>query len=297
MFSFFNSRHYIFSQAGLGNQLYMLAYANYLKEKGYTNVRMISLPQKNNKGDTKDRTKRSLLTELPKELGIKLLYFPHKYIYSFLLHLHKLPLYNILWNKVVKLHIEPAKEWAVFHPITEKALFNIYIGYYQAHQYISERFKQQVRKAILNIVPDNTTYVINKNDVAVHIRRGDFFTKGNENIYSRIEVSYYLKALAKLSDKQKIEKVYIFSDDFEAIEEDIDKINKLYDIEIVKGQSVLEDFAMLQKFSSFAIGNSTFAWWGAMLSDSTNVIVPQKPWKIEMKDMNPYPRDWTLIDN
>ena len=238
-----------------------------------------------------------MLTELPKMLGIKFQYLPHRYVYSFLLRLPKLPLYKTLWSKIVKLDLEPAKEWAVFHSIVAEALFNIHIGYYQACQYVSENFKQQVRDAIINIVPDNTTYTINKNDVAVHIRRGDFFTNGNENIYSRIEVSYYLKALALISDKIKIRKVYIFSDDFKALKKDIDKISELYNIELVKGQSVLEDFAMLQKFSNFAIGNSTFAWWGAMLAETTNIIVPKTPWKIEMKDMNPYPENWILIEN
>ena len=102
---FLSKNHYIFLQAGLGNQLYMLAHANYLKENGYTNIKMISLPQKNNQGDTKDRTKRSLLTELPKMLGIKLQYFPHRYVYSFLLRLPKLPLYKTLWSKIVKLDL------------------------------------------------------------------------------------------------------------------------------------------------------------------------------------------------
>mgnify|MGYP002756087543 CR=1 FL=1 len=60
---------------------------------------------------------------------------------------------------------------------------------------------------------------------------------------------------------------------------------------------MLEDFALLQQFSNFAIGNSTFAWWAALLANTKNVIVPQKPWKIEMKDMTPYPENWIKIDN
>ena len=110
-------------------------------------------------------------------------------------------------------------------------------------------------------------------------------------------MSYYLKALALLSNKIKIEKVYIFSDDFKAIQEDIQKINKLYEVILIEGQSVLEDFAMLQQFSNFVIGNSTFAWWTAILAKPDNVVVPKKPWKIEMKGMSPYPKEWIQLEN
>ena len=48
-------RQYVFLQGGLGNQLYMLAYADYLKQQGYTNVKMLTLPLKENSGDTKDK--------------------------------------------------------------------------------------------------------------------------------------------------------------------------------------------------------------------------------------------------
>ena len=54
---------------------------------------------------------------------------------------------------------------------------------------------------------------------------------------------------------------------------------------------------MLQQFSNFVIGNSTFSWWAAILSDATNVVVPKKPWKVSMKEMSLYPNDWILIEN
>ena len=60
---------------------------------------------------------------------------------------------------------------------------------------------------------------------------------------------------------------------------------------------MLEDFVMLQQFSNFVIGNSTFSWWAAILSDATNVVVPKKPWKVSMKEMSLYPNDWILIEN
>jgi len=79
------------------------------------------------------------------------------------------------------------------------------------------------------------------------------------------------------------------------IKEDIKTIAENYEVVLVEGQSVLADFALLQKFTNFVIGNSTFAWWGAMLANASNVIVPKKPWKIEMENMSPYPDNWTTI--
>jgi len=32
-----------------------------------------------------------------------------------------------------------------------------------------------------------------------------------------------------------------------------------------------------------------------MLANASNVIVPKKPWKIEMENMSPYPDNWTTI--
>ena len=288
-------RQYVFLQGGLGNQLYMLAYADYLKQQGYTNVKMLTLPLKENSGDTKDKKKRFLLTDIPKKLGIDVISFFHRYIYSLIIRLPKIPMYKNLWSKFIKLHIEPQNEWAVFHPKIQKLGFiNIHIGYYQAHQYISNGFREQL-KAVFNTIQIEKTYPITKQDVAVHIRRGDFLTNGNNNIFNKIELPHYLEGLQTISENVNIGKIYIFSDDFDAIAEDITIIKKQYKIELVEGQSVLEDFVMLQQFSNFVIGNSTFSWWAAILSDATNVVVPKKPWKIEVENLSPYLDHWILI--
>ena len=60
---------------------------------GFPNIKMLAFSQKN-KGDTNDKIKRNLLTELPEELGFKLSYIPHKYILSVLKRLSYLPLYK-----------------------------------------------------------------------------------------------------------------------------------------------------------------------------------------------------------
>lgn len=293
-----NKKQYIFLQGGLGNQLYILAYADFLKKKGFKNVYLIT-PYKKTNGDTKDKKKRSLITELPNKINIKLFSFGHQYFYSFLFHLPKIPLYKSLWSKLIKLHIEPPKKWAVFQPeINNLGWINIHFGYYQSYKYISDTFKQQIREIITQLSPKKErTFAITQKDVAVHIRRGDFLIGENQNIFSKIDSSYYLKGLQFLSNKINISKVYIFSDDFKAINEDIKAIAQQYNVELVEGQSVLEDFVMLQQFTNFVIGNSTFSWWAAMLADTDNVLVPKKPWKIEMEDMSSYLPNWIKIEN
>ena len=54
---------------------------------------------------------------------------------------------------------------------------------------------------------------------------------------------------------------------------------------------------MLQQFSNFVIGNSTFSWWAAMLSNANNIVVPKTPWKVEMENMTPFPPNWIKIEN
>lgn len=293
-----NKKQFIFLQGGLGNQLYMIAYAHFLINQGYKNVALISLCTKKETGNTKDKRKRLLFIDIPNKLGIKI-YSIHRFIFSFLLRLPKLPLYKTIWSKFINVNIEPNNLWAVFQTSTAyKAFITIHIGYYQAHQYILNEFKQKINQIIEQLSPASSSLPLpSPSDVAIHIRRGDFLTNGNDQIFNKIELPYYLKGLNILSEKINIGKLYIFSDDFEAIKEDIQKINNLYEVILVEGQSVLDDFVLLQQFSNFVIGNSTFAWWAAMLSNAQNVVVPQKPWKITMEAMSPYPPHWTLLQN
>jgi len=286
--------NYVLFQGGLGNQLYQLAYTDFLKRNGYSNVKLIT-PSNKNKGDTKDKNKRPLITQLPEKMGIDCVDFGSKYFYSFLQRLPKFPLYKSFLRRLINVEKEPPYQWAIFHPITrEKYRLNIHIGYYQSNLYISDSFKQQVAKVIKSLSP-NIKFSITNNDVAIHIRRGDFLIGNNASVFNKIELPHYLQGLTILSERINIQKVYIFSDDFEAIKEDIKTIAENYEVVLVEGQSVLADFALLQKFTNFVIGNSTFAWWGAMLANASNVVVPKKPWKIEMENMSPYPDNWTTI--
>ncbi|WP_052461568.1 alpha-1,2-fucosyltransferase [Capnocytophaga canis] len=287
-------RHYICLQGGLGNQLYILGYAFYLQEQGCKNI-CLFYEQKQN-GDTVDTQKRNIIDDLPKELGFKSLYISSLWL-KVLRNLCKLPMIS----KLVDYYEEPTEEWAVFTPFSplRKKRVSVHIGYYQSFYYQTPLFIERLKRFFFkNVLLERFSPV--ENDAAIHIRRGDFLTGVNTMIYSEIGVKYYLEGLEKLNREQGIGKIYVFSDDFQAITNDIEEISKIYTVELMQGNSVLQDIRMLMCFKRYVLGNSTFAWWGAKLSEKQNpiVVVPATPWKINLKkEVTPYPKDWILLEN
>lgn len=283
---FKEKRNYINITGGLGNQLYMLAYANYLRENGYKNITLFTTIKE--KGDTKDPNKRNINLIFAEEIGLKVCYIP-----SLVFIIIKKLLGNSFLSSFIKFYIEPKKEWAVFHKLPENlGKYNFHIGYYQSYLYQSSSFIDKIKK---NVQIRNS--IIRENDVALHIRRGDFLKGNNISIFEYISTDYYLKALERISKKINIKKIYIFTDDMKSIQQDIEEISKKYTIEVVKGNSVLEDLQLLTCFKNYILGNSTFAWWGAKLSKYENpiVIVPKEPWKIKMENKTPYLENWLSI--
>lgn len=285
---FKEKRNYINITGGLGNQLYMLAYANYLRENGYKNITLFTTIKE--KGDTKDPNKRNLNLLFAEEIGLRVCYIP-----SLFFRIIKKLLRNNFLSSFIKFYIEPKKEWAVFHKLPENlGKYNFHIGYYQSCLYQSESFLQKVKEVIY--IENNS---ISENDVALHIRRGDFFIGNNKSIYEYISSYYYLNALEKISEKIKINKIYIFTDDIKSIQKDIENFSEKYEIKLVQGNSVFEDFQLLTCFKNYVLGNSTFAWWGAKLSKYKEpiVIIPKDPWKIKMENKTPYLENWLQIEN
>lgn len=177
----------IMAMAGLGNQFYMFAYADYLARQG-KNVELY-IPNLYNIGDTKDRTQRNIDLKIPKKIGLPIL---EGYVDLFL----RRRLVGKLWRKLfLHNHIEPPKEWAVFHPINKHSfgIYNYHIGYFQSHHYISDDFRKKLSEAVGNLCSNQEKFTINSNDVALHIRRGDFLTASE--LYHKIDTTYYIKAL------------------------------------------------------------------------------------------------------
>lgn len=291
-------KHYIkfIPNAGLGNQLYFFTYCNYLREVLGKEVYLLIFESENAKeGDTFNKEIRNPILGLATLLDIPIKKVNSKWEY-FQLRWHKVPFYDFFLRKIINIFEE--KGWAVFDDFKKNKSFriNIHIGYYQAYQYLTDNFKASLYLKIQQSVPESK-YDILENDVAVHIRRGDF--KKFPEIFNLIDVDYYRKALKVVSSRKQINKVYIFSDNFDEISDIIGVLDKEYDVILVQNQSVLQDFGLLMKFCNYVVGNSTFSWWAAKLSEckNPNVVVPKEPVKVMNENSTPYPKDWIVLDN
>lgn len=287
-------KHYLYLQGGLGNQLYILSYAHFLKTKrSLHNIRLFG--NRISRKDTTNKSKRNVFLRLPEMVGFPLMRTPYV-VFSTLMKVDCHP----LCKSFIEVHREDADKWAVFDAAEksyDKAI-NIHRGYYQSHKYLDESFSLTLQHAIRELGKNSYSKDITANDVAVHIRRGDFLKESNLQTFNFVEIDYYLRGLKRLSENQSIAKVYVFSDNFAQIRNEIAELEKKYRIICVKGNTVLQDLALFTRFKNFVIGNSTFSWWGARLSEYTensHVIVPRTPWVKPMPDATPYPDNWLKI--
>ena len=130
------------------------------------------------------------------------------------------------------------------------------------------------------------------NTIAVSIRRGDYI--GNPNYYE-IPIHWYISALLSIDNWQQ-HKILFFSDDIEYCHVHFEC---LPNAEFCSGT----DIQQLQRMAScekHIIANSTFSWWGAYLSESTQVIHSGKLFAGRLSELHTgadfYPERWIKFE-
>ena len=111
--------------------------------------------------------------------------------------------------------------------------------------------------------------------VAVHVRHGDYLYLNH--IHPVLPLEYYQEAMKQF----KGEAFTIFSDDIEWCKENF--TGKNVDFFEPNGNDFL-DFSYMAGFSKFIIANSSYSWWAAWLSGSSEIIAPKTWVTTEDKD-------------
>jgi hypothetical protein len=128
----------------------------------------------------------------------------------------------------------------------------------------------------------------------LHIRRGDYVEKSNIHYLQSPE--YYVTAYIDLIHKLGTipSSFLIFSDDIEWCKKQ-SWIQQIPNVRFYENDDEIETLAEMARCGGGAIiANSTFSWWGAILSKSQHVYYPSK-WASFANFIDLFPKHWIKV--
>lgn len=185
----------------------------------------------------------------------------------------------------------------------EDSMFTICIGDWQTETSF-DNVKSEVRKAFsfnCDILNRQTRLLAERlsseKAIALHVRRGDYFTPDNIKKYGGIcTIDYYREALTVIYDRvdNKLP-VYCFSDDPDWVKSELHLENSLV-VDWNKGDESWQDMYLMSLCHHNIIANSTFSWWGAWLNTNKDKIVVA-PYRCFNTILTPeiHPDEWFTI--
>jgi hypothetical protein len=140
------------------------------------------------------------------------------------------------------------------------------------------------------------------NSVCIQVRRGDYVNNPQvAEVHQTTTISYYKEAASIISKKLKDPVFFVFSDDSDWCIKNLGDLPSVHFVEKEldnTGASNSDYLQLMKQCKHFIISNSTFAWWGAWLSDNEKkIVIAPKAWfrtkNIVTDDI--YPKAWLKI--
>jgi hypothetical protein len=138
------------------------------------------------------------------------------------------------------------------------------------------------------------------NSVCMFVRRGDYLSLKNTNMYHGFcEKEYYFQSFRLISDKTTNPELFIFSDDLEwcrsYLKFDVPTyfVDKAY-----SGINYGHKLHLMTLCRHFIISNSSFGWWGAWLNpDPNKIVIAPKQWykNSKMDTSRLIPKEWIRL--
>jgi hypothetical protein len=291
---------------GLGNQMFQYALGYVISKKNKTELKLdLRVFEEKKINPPKDYVQREydlnifgIIPKKPSYLDlIKTLQFNKRYTVRFNINkfLDKFNFINIL---------ERGRKFE--NRVLKNKNKTLYIdGYWQCEKYFSI-----LRSNILRIFnfdslkkKEKNIKFINKinseNSVCLNVRRTDHLTFDKEE-FDVVNFIYYKKAInyfkSRLSSNIKF---YVFSDDLKWCNKIFKNRKNFIIVDYsYSGEKFYNYLYLMTNFKHFIIPNSTFAWWGAWLSQKRNkIVVAPKRWsgKLPMNKIDILPNNWIKI--
>lgn len=288
---------------GLGNQMFIYAFCEAIREKNQKAV--LHIPFKRN---TKKYGHQGY--EIEKIFNIK----PNDGFWSIVLnnllslYTHALRLlpssYKNKFYKLIGLDVVQVKENFIYYP--EVFLFKkknqLFRGTWQSEEFFND-VKDQVRSSFVfkesllsKETKEITIDIKATNSVSIHIRRGDYLSDQYAGGFAGIcNDEYYISAINYIKSKYDNLQFYIFTDDHKWVAEHFKIENARYITHNYNNNS-WQDMYLMSQCKHNIIANSSFSWWGAWLNSNTDkiVIAPKVWWRGFDKD-DVVPDDWIRL--
>lgn len=151
-----------------------------------------------------------------------------------------------------------------------------------------------IKSRMLTVLQSRREYIKNKLDldentaIFMHVRRGDYLTLSNFHYVQNH--SYFEQSWSVMYPRSHNTMVYIISDDIEWCKNEIWS----FPCHFFDNNDELDALALMSLCKGGAIiANSSFSWWGAMLSDTKRVTYPAQ-W-INASIPNIFPSHWIKV--
>lgn len=162
-------------------------------------------------------------------------------------------------------------------------------GYWQ-YSSIAEPLAYEIRKKSFKNIQDilgekNKFYVAKMRDtqsICIHVRMGDYFANAhNRELYGNICTKQYYYACIKIVEEKYKDiphSYFVFSDDIEKAKRLLSDLpNKVLITENV-GENAFLDLFLMTQCKDHILANSSFSWWGCMLSNNDGMTLMPKVW-------------------
>lgn len=216
---------------------------------------------------------------------------------------------NILKKGLEKLGLK-SSSFYVEYQMYDPEIFNlnnkILEGYWACEGYYADRIKDlweqlEFMSKLSHENEEMKERMQTCNSVSLHIRRGDYLSKENQEMFGGICTDkYYETAIGRIRKSVEHPVFFVFSDDVEYIKEHY-KQEAFVPVDINHGSDSYLDIYLMSQCKHNICANSTFSFWGARLNQNQEKIMirPLKQkncdWYVPEK-MKELWKGWTLID-
>jgi hypothetical protein len=175
---------------------------------------------------------------------------------------------------------------------------NVYLdGYWQSDKYFCDMKDEIVHTLKFREFMDIKNIQISSEmncctSVSIHIRRGDYIERYNNQFGNICTLDYYKKAMNYFNNKYTNVIFYVFSNDVDWVKQNMMSEN-IKIIDWNNGYKRQDDMQLMTMCKHNIIANSSFSWWGAWLNTNPQkeVIAPNC-WINDNNNLDIWCEDW-----